>query len=71
MFLSDRIRKIRVAKMLTQEQVAQKCGISSSAYGQIERNAQHSSYDTLKRVAEALSVSLLFLIDTENDKTVD
>lgn len=57
--------------MLTQEQVAQKCGISASAYGQIERNAHQSSYETLKRVADALSVNIVFLLDIDNDKFIE
>jgi len=66
MTLSKRIRKIREAKNLTQGDVAFKFGISASAYGQIERNASKSNYDTLLKMAKALDVSILFLLDTSN-----
>jgi transcriptional regulator with XRE-family HTH domain len=65
--LSNRIKKIREAKNLTQEDVASKCGMSTSAYGQIERNAAKSTFDTLIKIANALDVKITFLVDTENE----
>ncbi len=67
MFLANRIRKIRETQNLTQEDAAFICGISASAYGQIERNAHKSTYETLIKIANALNVSITFLIDTENE----
>jgi len=66
MILGDRIRKIREAKKLTQLEVAEKCDISPSAYGQIERKASNSTYNTLCKVAIGLNVSILFLLDIGN-----
>lgn len=71
MTLSKRIRKIREAKNLTQGDVAFKFGISASAYGQIERNASKSTYDTLLKIAKALDVSILFLLDADNTEYVE
>lgn len=65
--LNQRIRKIREGKNLTQEEVAAKCGMSASAYGQIERNASKSTYDTLLKIAQALDVSITLLVDIENE----
>lgn len=65
--LNQRIRKIREGKNLTQEEVAAKCGMSASAYGQIERNASKSTYDTLLKIAQALDVSITFLVNIENE----
>lgn len=66
MLLAHRIRIIRESKSLTQADIAQKCGISASAYGQIERKASTSSYETLCKIADALGVAILFLLDVEN-----
>lgn len=66
--LNHRIRKIREVSGLTQVEVASKCGMSASAYGQIERNASKSTYDTLLKIATALNVTITFLIDTESEK---
>jgi transcriptional regulator with XRE-family HTH domain len=64
--LSNRIRKIREAYGLTQSEVADRMDISYATYGEMERNANHSSHETLSRIAAAIDVSLLFLLDTDN-----
>lgn len=64
--LSDRIRKIREAHGLTQNDVANKMNISCSAYGKMERNANHSTHETLTKIAKVIGVSLLFLLDISN-----
>ena len=66
MILANRIRKIREVHGLTQEDVSEIINISASAYGQIERKAGNSSYDTLCKVANAIGVSVLFLLDINN-----
>jgi transcriptional regulator with XRE-family HTH domain len=64
--LAKRIREIREAKNLTQEEVAFECNMSASAYGQIERKASTSKYETLCKIALALNVSVIFLIDIDS-----
>ena len=71
MILAARIRKIREVKKLTQEEVAFKCNISASAYGQIERKAGKSSYETLCKIAKSLDVSVLFLLDIGNPEYIE
>ena len=66
MTLSKRIRKIREAKNLTQLDAAFKFGITPLANGQTQRNASKSTYDTVLKIANALDVSILFLLDTNN-----
>lgn len=67
--LAKRIREIREAKNLTQEDVAFKCNMSASAYGQIERKAGTSKYETLCKIARAMDVTIMFLIDIDNSKS--
>jgi len=71
MELSERIRKIRKAYNLTQADVAWRLNITPSSYGQIERNATKASYQTLLKVANAIGVSLTFLVDVESRKFVE
>lgn len=71
MLLANRIRKIREVRKLTQAEVAFRCNISASAYGQIERKAQNSTYFTLSKIADALGVSLLFLLDVDNPEVCE
>ena len=66
MLLANRIRNIRETYNFTQAEIAERCNISSSAYGQIERRAGKSSLDTLTNVANAIGVSLPFLVDINN-----
>jgi transcriptional regulator with XRE-family HTH domain len=61
--LPIRIRKIREIYKLNQTEISERMNISSSAYGKIERNANKSSYETLLKVANALRVSVKFLLD--------
>ena len=66
MLLANRIKQIREAYGLTQLEVAAKINISASAYGQIERRAGSSSFDTLQKIADAIGVTLPFLVDIKN-----
>lgn len=68
MLLAESIRKIRESNNLTQLEIAERCEMSSSAYGQIERKASQSSYETLKKIADSLGVSILFLLDVESNE---
>ncbi|MES2691536.1 MAG: helix-turn-helix transcriptional regulator [Bacteroidota bacterium] len=71
MELANRIRKIRETKGLTQTEVAGEINISPSAYGQIERKAANSSYLTLCKVADALRVSIHFLLDIKSKQFIE
>lgn len=71
MELAKRIRIIREVNGYSQDYVAEKIGISQSAYSRIERKAGSSSFYTLQKVASALNVSLLFLVDIENEKFIE
>ncbi|HCS21424.1 MAG TPA: hypothetical protein DIW47_12835 [Bacteroidetes bacterium] len=66
MNLSERIRTLRKAKGLTQEQVAERMDISGSAFGQIERNAERATFVTLTKIAVALEVSIDVLVLPES-----
>lgn len=69
--LPDRIRGVREAYGLTQADVADVLDIAPSSYGQMERNATTASYKSLQKIANALGVSLLFLLDTKNQKMTE
>ena len=71
MLLANRIRKIREAKGFTQEEIASRMEISTSAYGQIERKAQNSTFNTLMKISKSLEVSLPFLVDIDSNEFVE
>ncbi|MBI1266426.1 MAG: helix-turn-helix domain-containing protein [Cryomorphaceae bacterium] len=55
--VGNRIRKIRELKNFTQEQVAEKLGMTISGYSRIEREEVSVSVDKLERIAQILGVS--------------
>ena len=71
MKLAERIRKIRENKGLTQAEVANTIDITPSAYGQIERKAGNTRFETLCKIADALTVKITFLIDLENPNHIE
>lgn len=67
MELATRIRKIRQAYGFTQADIAYKINISPQAYGKIERNAARTKFETFQKIAIALGVDLVFLLDVKSN----
>jgi transcriptional regulator with XRE-family HTH domain len=60
--LGMRIRKARKDSHVTQEQLGEICELSTAHVGHIERGTRIPSLDTLFRIAQALNVSMDYLI---------
>lgn len=60
--LGRRVRKQRVSLDWTQEQLAEKVGVSTSFVGHVERGSRKASLETLVSIANALDVSLDYLL---------
>ncbi len=56
--LGSRIKALRSAKDLTQEQIADKIGVSRQKYARIESGANSITLDILSKVAEVLDVTV-------------
>lgn len=56
-----RIRQLRKAKGLTQEQLAGKAGLDAKYYGSLERGERNATLTSLEKVASALGVEPLQL----------
>ena len=54
----DRIRALRVAKKLSQEEIAHRAGVHRTYLGGIERGERNPSLRNIAALAEALEVSL-------------
>ena len=63
MTIGERIKKYRKAQGLTQKQLAEKMHVVRSAVTRYETRGESVTLDTLERVADALSVPLIWLID--------
>lgn len=64
MSVNEKIRLIRETKGFTQEQVAEKLGVSPSAYGDIERGENDPKLSKLQKIAEIFEVQLSELVDS-------
>jgi len=60
--VGDRIREIREARKLTQDQLAEQSGISKGFLSDVENNKRNVSSDNLLRVANVLGASLDYLL---------
>lgn len=56
--LGNRIKALRSAKNFTQEQVADKIGVSRQKYARIESGVNSITLDILSKVAEVLDVTV-------------
>ena len=63
--VSSNLRMYRSRLGYTQEQVAEKAGISTSAYANLERAVRGVSLETLSRLADALEVSITALLSED------
>lgn len=71
MSVNEKIRLIREAKNLTQEQVAEKLGVSQSAYGDIERGENDPKLSKLQKIAEIFEIQLSELVDITEKGTLN
>lgn len=63
------LRDIRTKKEMTQEELAQSCGISRQRITNYEIGIREPNLDTLKKLATALEVTVDELLRDEDDKS--
>lgn len=54
--LAEAIRRLRLKRGLTQEDVAYEAGLTLSSYGAIERGRANPGWTTVQRIAGALEI---------------
>lgn len=69
--LGKKIKEKRIQESLTQEQLAEKIGISPKSLSQIELGNNFISADNLEKICLALNVQVKNLFDFDNDNTED
>ena len=65
MNLGEKIRQIRLVKSYSQENLADMLGISTTAYGDIERNKTELTISRATEIAKVLNISILDLLEIE------
>jgi len=71
MSINEKIRLVREAKGLTQEQMAEKLEISRNSYGDIERGDSDVKLSKLAKIAELFELKLSELVDLSDKGTVN
>ena len=64
--ISQNIRTVRKAYGLTQEEIAEKIGVTPEYYGQLESGNKAPSLETLINIAESMHVSIDLLVYGSN-----
>ena len=69
--IGQRIRTYRLSIHLSQEELAEKCGLHPTYIGQLERGEKNATMETLDKVAKGLNVPMCRLVENvhEADKT--
>lgn len=62
--LATAVKELRARRGLTQEQVATAAGVSRGYLGELEQGRRRPSFEGIVRVARALEVELVELIET-------
>lgn len=66
--LGARLRQLRQARRLTQEQLAERSGLSYKFIGEVERGRGNPTLTTLAALSEALGVGLVDLLGLETER---
>ncbi len=61
--LAKNVRNFRVKDGMSQEQLAEKCGLHRTYIGSIERGERNATLSTLEILAETLNVSIAQLLN--------
>ena len=55
-YVGEKLKEIRTRRLLTQEELAEKAGISAATVVNVERNNQEPHFRTIRKLAKALDV---------------
>lgn len=64
--MKDRIKLLREEHHLSQEQLAEKMGISSNSYGKLERGETKLTLEKLEQIANIFDMDIVELINNED-----
>jgi transcriptional regulator with XRE-family HTH domain len=55
-YVGQKLKAIRTRRLLTQEELAERAGVSAATVVNVERNKQEPQFRTIRKLAEALNV---------------
>ena len=65
--IGQRIRIYRLGLHLSQEELAEKCGLHPTYIGQLERGEKNATLESLDKVAKGLNVPLCRLVENTDE----
>ncbi|TVX92970.1 helix-turn-helix domain-containing protein [Paenibacillus agilis] len=65
MTIGERLRRLRISRKLSQEEVARYIGVTRSAYSHYEINSRQPVYDTVRKLSNLFDVSIDYLINSD------
>lgn len=71
MNMGEKLKSLRIAKKLTQKQVADRIGLAISAVSSYESGTRYPSYDVLIKLATMFHVSTDYLIGMTDVRNID
>lgn len=69
MEFKDRFKKLRLESGLTQEELAEKIGLSKTAVSAYERGVSKPRFDAIDSLAEFFNVSINYLLGNTNERS--
>ena len=69
--MGERIKQLRIKKLLTQSQLSERLGITKSAVCAYEAGTRYPSLDMLIKLAQSFNVSTDFLLGVEKIQSLD
>lgn len=69
LIFSKNLKKFRLEKGLSQEDLAHECGLHRTYVSSVERGERNISVDNMEKLAIALGVSLRELISSNDEKS--
>jgi transcriptional regulator with XRE-family HTH domain len=62
-YVGERLKALRTKRLLTQEELAEKAGVSAATVVNVERNNQEPHFRTIRKLAKALDIDPTELIE--------
>ena len=69
--LCDKIKELRKALKITQKELGQNVGLSTSSIGMIESNRQGASSEKLREIADFFGVTVDYLLSEGDTKNIE
>ena len=70
-YFGNRLRELRNSKRMTQQQLADRLGLTKSVISAYETSMRYPSYDVLIHIASIFKVSTDYLLGMEQNRTID